>query len=933
VFFLLVVAVLRAATPFPQEGSDLKPDPAARFGTLPNGLRYVVRANAEPKHRASLRLLVEAGSRHETPEQLGLAHFLEHMAFNGSEQFAPGTLIGVFQRMGMNFGGDTNASTSFDRTLYLLELPDTAEATLGEGLRVFHDYAGGLLLKSDQIDRERGVVLSEKRTRDSVGYRTSMAMQRFLLAGTRVPERPPIGVTEVLNRAQREQFVQFYNQWYRPELMSVIVVGDVDPEAVEKQIVAAFTPLAARSPAVAAPDLGQVTPTEGVRAFHYPEPEATATTVRIALVTPYRREPDTAARRQQQVPRSLAYAMLSRRLSLLAKQQEATFSAGGASSVIGHDLFRESSIVLTCKADQWSAAVGTAEQELRRALEHGFTADELKEAVTDRQSGLRGAVRAAPTRRSAQLAEGIALSLLHRTVFTSPETDVEVLKPALDKVTVADCLAALRADWAGKGRNVLVTGNAKIEGDAPSAILAAYGESTAVAVTAPEARADVPWAYTNFGPPGKVAHREYLADLDVTLVTFENGVRVNLKKTDFSANRVSVNLSVGVGRLTEPSTQPGLGIYAARTQLGGGLGKHSADELRRVLAGRNSPTTFTVGGDILTWSSSATRGGIGVKCQVLAAYLTDPGYRPEGARQARKGIDETYLGFEHTVAGPLSLEVAHLLAGGDHRFGFPPKAQLLARTTDEVKAWIGPQLAHGAVELAFVGDLDVEATIVAVGRTLGALPKRDERPALDDLHRVAFPAQPIDRRYTVATEIPKGTVSLYWPTTDGRDARRALRLRLLADILTERLRVKVREELGDAYSPRAGSYASDVYPNYGYISSTITVDPSKAEKVGDVVVALADKLAHEAITADDLERAKKPALTSVRDAERKNAYWIQVLARAQERPELLERARTREADVTSITAEELSVLAKQYLGAARVSRVIVVPATKPAAVP
>src|SRR4051812_34098777 len=150
---LLCAIGFSAPIPFPQDTSDLKPDPAARFGTLPNGLRYVVRPNHEPKNRASLRLLVEAGSLHETPEQRGVAHFLEHMAFNGSNHYAPNTLIEFFQRMGMNFGGDTNASTSYDRTLYLLELPDTRDATLTEGLRVLTDYAGGLLLMTEEIDK------------------------------------------------------------------------------------------------------------------------------------------------------------------------------------------------------------------------------------------------------------------------------------------------------------------------------------------------------------------------------------------------------------------------------------------------------------------------------------------------------------------------------------------------------------------------------------------------------------------------------------------------------------------------------------------------------------------------------------------------------------------------------------------------------------
>ena len=253
--FAFAAAAFAAALPFPHEESDLKADPAVRFGALPSGLRYSVRANAEPKGRASLRLLVLAGSFHENDDQRGLAHFLEHMAFNGSEHYAPDELVKFLQRMGMSFGADTNASTGFDRTLYLLEMPKSDAATLAEGFRVFGDYAGGLLLKADEIDKERGIILAEKRDRDSIDYRTWVAQSQFLLGTTRIPARVPIGVAEVIEKAPRERFQDFWDTWYRPELMAVIAVGDFDAAAVEKMIVENFAALKARAPARAKPAL------------------------------------------------------------------------------------------------------------------------------------------------------------------------------------------------------------------------------------------------------------------------------------------------------------------------------------------------------------------------------------------------------------------------------------------------------------------------------------------------------------------------------------------------------------------------------------------------------------------------------------------------------------------------------------------------------
>ena len=928
---LSAAGFIRAAIPFPQQASDLKPDPALHLGALSNGLRYVVRANAEPKSRASLRLLVEAGSLNEKDDQRGLAHFLEHMAFNGSAHYQPGTLVELLQRLGMGFGADTNASTGFDRTLYLLELPDTREATIAEGLRVFADYAGGLLLRPEDVAKERGIILSEKRTGDSVGFRTFVARYGFLLDGSLFPQRIPIGEKSIIDEAKRDRFVDFYDTWYRPELMSVIVVGDIDPAAVEKQIVAAFTPLAPRGPARPAPDLGNLNTGDGVRVFNHYESEAPGTNVAIATITPYAREPDTAAIRLKYLPRDLAHEMINRRLSILAKKENAPFSSGSADAGEEYNFYRETSISLNCKAEQWSAALGVADQELRRALEHGFQAGELKEAVARELNSLEQAVKTAPTRHSDALAGDIAQSLLDREVFTTPDDDLALFKPALEKITVDDCLAALRTAWAAPHRLVLVTGNAKIDGDASAAIAATYEKSRAIAVATSDTVADTKWAYTNFGAPGKIAKRDHIDDLDVTLLSFENGVRLNLKKTDFEANRIRLNVRIGTGQLTAPKTQPGLATYTGITFTAGGLGQHSADDLRRILAGKTVGAGFGVGGDAFTAGGATNRDDLLLELQLLAAHLTDPGYRPEAARQARKSLEQAYLNFEHTASGPFNLEIVRLLASGDHRFGLPPKVEMLKRNLDEVKAWVGPQLAHGPIEIAIVGDLDVEATIAAVAQTLGALPQRDPRPALDDLRKVAFPATPLAKDYTIPTEIPKASIAVYWPTTDALEIHRTRRLQMLAAVLSDRLRVKVREELGDAYSPGAGSSPSDIYPGYGYISAGTTVEPAKAAKIIDVVIALAADLAEKGVTGDELERAKKPVLTSLRESARTNPYWLgNVLARAQERPEMLDWCRSRYADNEAITTADLDALAKQYLGTARASHVAILPVTPPA---
>ncbi|MDB6167044.1 MAG: Zinc protease, partial [Lacunisphaera sp.] len=224
---LVLAPLLAFAADFPHETSDLTVDPAVKWGRLDNGLRYALLHNQEPKGRVSVRLAVKVGSLYENENQRGLAHFLEHMAFNGSVHFPSANVVEFFQKLGMDFGGDTNASTNFDRTIYQLELPDTKPGTLRESLTFFADVAGGLKLETREIEKERGIILSEKRARDSVGLRTFVAELEFLVPDTRFPQRIPIGVDEVIKSADHARFAEFYDAWYRPERMVLVIAGDI----------------------------------------------------------------------------------------------------------------------------------------------------------------------------------------------------------------------------------------------------------------------------------------------------------------------------------------------------------------------------------------------------------------------------------------------------------------------------------------------------------------------------------------------------------------------------------------------------------------------------------------------------------------------------------------------------------------------------------
>ncbi|HEU5081025.1 MAG TPA: insulinase family protein [Opitutaceae bacterium] len=915
----------------------MKADPNVRFGKLENGIHYAILANHEPKQRASLRLLVLSGSAQETDAQQGLAHFVEHMAFNGSTHYPPGTLVEYFQRMGMNFGGDTNANTGFERTVYLLELPNTEAKTLEEGWRVFGDYARGELLKPEEISRERGIILSEKRDRDSVEYRRYIAQQDFLLHDTLIPKRLPIGTTQVISHAGPDQFRAYYDTWYRPERMAVVAVGDFDVAQVEAEIIAALSSIKPSSiPEPHNPSLGTIPKLDTDKVLYLHQPEAAETSISVTWITPYSKENDTGARRLAYLPRDLAFSMLNRRFSILSRQADAPFLQAGVGAGEAHDFFREATLDMAAKPENWAAALTVGEKELHRALEYGFTEAELKEAVANYRHDLEESVKTAPTRRSPGLADHLVESMLDDTVFTTPADELALYAPALDRITPQNCLDALRAAFPDIGRYISVAGNAKIEAPKTTAdakqktpediILATYREASNARVE-PPAKTDVgEFAYTNFGAPGTVTSRKHVDDLDVDLLTLSNGVRLNFKKTDFEANRVHVSVRLGTGLLTQPKDQAGLGVFATNAFVLGGLGKHTVDDLIRLLAGHTVGLNFQVGSDALEFSGSTNRDDLLLQLRLLTAFIVDPGYRPEALGTVRKNFETMYAKLEHVPEGPLQLKVVRQLASGDPRFGTPPKADLLARNFEEARAWLTPQLAHGAIEISVVGDLDPAATIDAVSQTFGALPQRAPKPALDEARKVSFPKKPFNEALTVDTEIPRGLVALIWPTNDARNVFELRRMRILADVFSDRLRVQVRQKLGDAYSPAADISASETYPGYGMFLAYVEVDPAKSKIISDAVLAIAADLATNGVTEEELARAKQPVLTTLRESARTNGYWLgSVLQSAQEFPQHLEWSRSRYHDTESISKADLDALAKKYLPTPRAFQVVITP--------
>lgn len=908
------------ASPIPlaQESSDIPTDEAVTWGVLDNGLRYAILPNAEPPNRVSLRLFVDAGSLMENGDQQGLAHFLEHMAFNGTTNFPSGEMVEYFQRLGMAFGSHTNAHTSFNETVYKLELPNTEPELLDEAFLLLRDYADGMKLGEAEIEKERGVILSEKRSRDSVGWRTFVEQFGFTLDGNLAAERLPIGTEEVIKNAPRERFVEFYEKWYTADRMAVLVVGDIEVAEIEPLIKTHFASLAPASEKVAWPDLEHVNQ-RGLAVHFHPEPEAGEVSVSIDTIRSRMNPPDDSAERARWLRVGLANQMLNRRISKLAKEEGSPIVSGSAYAYNLYDLnFAEyAGIEMSCQPANWEKALSLADQELRRALEHGFTEAELKEAKANLLNKAELGAKSKATRKSKDLANAIAKRIGERKVFTDPAVDLVRISEELEKVTLEETQAKLKEIWEGDSEVLLlVTGNVEIP-EPKETILASYEESQAVAVEPPEQEEQKPFAYAELPEPGEVVEENFVDDLEVTQLRFGNNVRVNLKPTEFEDGTIYVKARFGGGKLVLPEDKAGLSLIASATFGQGGLEEHDYDEIQRLFAGKSVGVSLGVSDDSFTMSGRTTPDDLRDQLLLMRAFFTHPGYRSEPLGQMQRALDQMYQQIHTTPEGIMQDQVARFIHGGDKRFGYPKKEELMKLTMEDLRDWLAEPLASDYLEITVVGDIDPATVKEDLAATFGNLPERAaEKPAYAEARDVDFPRGEGDQGFGFETTIPKGMSLVYWPTGDRYEIQKSRRTGILGSILDDRLRKKIREELGDAYSPFAHNLPSDTFEDFGYLFAAVTVDPTQAEKVEGVIKEISAELGKgDTITQDELDRAKKPILTQLEEMRRTNRYWMgSVLESSQEYPQRLDWARSFVSDYESITLEEIQDLAREYLG-------------------
>lgn len=897
---------------WPQAHSDVVADPDTLFGALPNGMRYAIRRQQVPPGQAALRLRFDAGSLMETDAQQGLAHFLEHMAFNGSKAVPEGDMIKILERLGLAFGADTNASTDFEQTLYKLDLPRTDAETVDTSLMLLREAAGNLTIDPAAVDRERGVVLSEERARDNPPYRVYKARLGFLLKDQRPPTRLPIGQVDVLKTAPASQIADFYHRYYRPERAVLVAVGDFDPAQMEAKIKARFSDWTATGPAGPEPDLGPVQ-SRGPEARLVVESGAPLS-MQVAWIRPPDLAPDTQANRRQELVRRLGFSVLNRRMQALARSPQPPFLSAGAFKTDQFKAAEATILVINAQPTGWKEALSAAEQETRRAVQYGVRQDELDREIEEMRASLKADAAGAATRTPADLAGEIADSVGDKEVVTSPVQDLAAFE-AIVKTLKADQVSdALKSMFKGGGPLVFMTSPKPIDGGEP-ALLAAFQASQKVAVAQPAAPVTVAWPYQSFGEPGKVVETREVADLDTVFLRFANGVRLTVKPTKFKDDEVLVRVNVGGGRTSLPRDRSSMS-WAANAFIEGGLKQISAEDMERVLASRVYGGRFSILDDAFVFSGETRQGDLDVQLQILAAYLAEPGWRPE-AFQRLKNVGKTiHDQYEATDSGVLNRDLSGLLHSGDARWVFPSREEIAGAKLDEFKDLVTPDLSTGPVEVVIVGDITVDKATDLVARTFGALPARPQPVAPPDSQKqVAFPAgvsQPVERTHKGRADQAIGYIA--WPATDFySDPQGARDADVMAEVLELRLIQELREAQGATYSPNVGFSHSMVFPGWGYVSASVEVPPAKLAGFFADVRKIAADLRSQPPTADELERAKKPRIDNIEKARETNGYWLNELSGAQRDPRRLDAIRAILPGTERVTAADVQRAAQKVL--------------------
>jgi zinc protease len=902
-------------------------DLAIRTGTLPNGLTFFIRHNALPNDRVMLRLAVRAGSIDEADDQRGLAHVLEHMAFNGTAHFKPGELVSYLESIGAQFGAHVNAYTSFDETVYMLDVPTDTPGVLERGFEALSDFAGGLTLDPGEIDRERGVVIEEWRGRLGAGTRMQEPQLKAMFGASRYIDRIPIGTPEILKSFPPQRLRDFYQTYYRPDRMAVIVVGDIEVQAAEALVRKNFTAMPSQ-PAATRP-VHEIPTHQETRYVSVSDKEAQASSVTVMHKRPLT-ELRTIADYRQSLAEGLVFQMINSRFSEIARQPDAPFlGASAGDETLGRTV--EAFDVSARVRDGGIARGLTAlTQELARVRQHGFGEAELDRAKKSTLAGYERAYNERDRSQSGPLAAELIRHFLEGEAAPGIVLEVDLARRFLSTVTTAEVSRL--------ARNMITEANRVVIASAPEkAGLAAVSE-TALRDALREGTTNpvTPWRDEMAGrallakapTPGKVMSRREIPEIGVTVLTLSNGVEVWLKPTDFRNDQI-IFTSYARGGLSvaSPEEYNNATLSTSLVSLGG-VGGFTPIDLGKLLAGKianaspsMSSTTHGIGG-------SSTPRDLETALQLTYLEFTAPN-RDASAFALLQQRLEAGLANQEQSPGAVFSERVRRINTMDHYTSHPLKtADIPSLNADRMMEFYQQRFANAAdFTFFFVGAFKVDEIAPLLATYLGSLPSRGTRDARIGDMRLQFPTAVVREKVTKGQEPRSQTVMTFFADT-GLDELETHRVQAATSVLEMRLRDILREKLGGTYSVGVGYSNTSPQPGYGATSVQFGSAPENVESLTAAVMTEIERLQREGPSAADVQAVKEQERRSLEEALLQNGYWLNSLQATHLLARDARRIPLRLQRTESLSVENIHQALRKYFPARRHTVVTLVPEAK-----
>ena len=702
-----------------------------KTGRLPNGLRYFLRQNARPANRVSMRLAVNAGAIQEDPDQRGLAHFLEHMAFNGTEHFKPGELVSFLESIGARFGPHVNASTSFDETIYMLDIPTDKPGYLDRGMTVLQDFAGGISLLPAEIEKERGVVLEEWRGRLGAGSRLTDKQLPVIFQGSRYAERLPIGLPEILKSAPRERLVEFYRKWYRPDQMAVVVVGDIPVAEAEKMVIAHFSGIPAAKGAPATVDTSVPAHKETLINMST-DPEAQGWTVSIAFKGKAEHD-ETVRGYRKTLAENLVSQMLNLRLRDIARRPNAPFlGAQAGTSGIGRtlELFEIEAVVPEGKITE---GLGALMMEAKRMQQYGFSADELNRAKAGLLAGYERAYKERETSESPSYANEYVRHFLEQEPIPGMEFEYRIASTYLPTIT-GDEIAALAKELI-TDENRVVLGVAPEKKDvpppSPETLRAAIDSrrQRRRSSAGPKRPPAASWSRNRL-PPARWRRGAPFPRSARPCLTLSNGVEVWLKPTDFKNDQImfSAYAPGGVSLAPEPAFKS---ASLATAMVGvGGMGGFNPVDLSKMLSGKIAQASPSIAGYTQGISGSSTPKDLETALQLNYLAHTAPNMTPEVLDLLKRRLEPSLQNRDQNPRAVFGEKVEQVNTSNHYSASPLTMADVPNLNLDTMRSFYNARFANAADFTYFFVGAFTEARDHAAAREVGRVAAVDRQEDL-----------------------------------------------------------------------------------------------------------------------------------------------------------------------------------------------------------